>query len=305
VKMEKKELVRYGIGEWYGNLFKQISSAERVRLSEIRNLKSEPCPHRKDIELCNKNGGVCTLAAYKLADDKTGIMDIQNSGLVTLCPNRFWQNHTIFKAIGKELLNDEKPILIKEVNFLQRIDFEGNLSREFVGKIDLILTKNDHQNKILNWCAIELQAVYFSGMAMGPEFNEIRKQPHIIPYPKKIRRPDFRSSGPKRLMPQLEIKVPTLRRWGKKIAIVIDKPFFESIAKMKTVDSLSNADIAWFVVDYSGPNNSLNIYKTAYTTLESSIEGLTAGRPISITAFEDILLNYLLGKKDKLIRLFD
>jgi hypothetical protein len=143
------------------------------------------------------------MAFYRKAEDNSAIYD--NSDLVTLCPNRFWLNNLIFKEIGRHILNAEKPLLIKEVNFLQRIDFEGNIQNDFVGKIDLILTKNNHENRILDWCAIELQAVYFSGMAMGPEFNEIRKHPDIIPFLKNIRRPDFRSSGPKRLMPQLEI----------------------------------------------------------------------------------------------------
>ena len=300
--MSKHETVRYGIGEWYGRLFTKINPYDRKELAGVKGVKKVSCPHRKDIKMCNKNGGVCSLAAYRMDEDGSAIYN--NSDFVTLCPNRFWQNNLIFKEIGKHILKAEKPFLIKEVNFLQRIDFEGNIQNEFVGKIDLILTKNDHENRILDWCAIELQAVYFSGMAMGPEFNEIRKHPDIIPFPKKNRRPDFRSSGPKRLMPQLEIKVPTLRRWGKKIAIVVDKPFFESIAIMKPAHSLSNADIAWFVVDYQGTNNSIRVYRTIYTTLENSIEGLTAGTPVSISVFEKELEYYISTRKEKLINLF-
>ena len=30
-------------------------------------------------------------------------------------------------------------------------------------------------------------------------------------------------------MPQLEIKVPTLRRWSSKLAVAVDKPFFEAV----------------------------------------------------------------------------
>jgi hypothetical protein len=37
-----------------------------------------------------------------------------------------------------------------------------------------------------------------------------------VPFPAVQRRPDFRSSGPKRLMPQLQIKVPTISRWGRR-----------------------------------------------------------------------------------------
>ena len=100
------------------------------------------------------------------------------------------------------------------------------------------------------------------------------------------------------------IKVPTLRRWGKKMVIVVDKPFYESIAPMKNVPSLSNADIAWFIVNYDNPKNELNIYKTLFTTLESSVEGLTSGIPISKEKFENELSAYLTSKSDKLIRFF-
>ncbi len=100
------------------------------------------------------------------------------------------------------------------------------------------------------------------------------------------RRPDFRSSGPKRLMPQLQIKVPSLRRWGKKIAVVVDKSFFQSIAPMPEVDHLTNADIIWVIVNYEGESKKLKIIDKIYTTLEGSVKGLTAGIPISKQDFE-------------------
>ena len=74
---------------------------------------------------------------------------------------------------------------------------------------------------------------------------------------------------------------------------------------MKKVNSLSNADIAWIVVNYEGKNRDLKIYTTVFTTLESSVEGLTAGKPTSKENFERELQGYLSGKKEKLIRLFN
>src|SRR5262249_29127554 len=70
----------------------------------------------------------------------------------------------------------------------------------------------------LRWCALEIQAVYFSGKSMGREFAAIAQHEGLaIPFPAAHRRPDYRSSGPKRLMPQLQIKVPHCdgggRRW--------------------------------------------------------------------------------------------
>jgi hypothetical protein len=73
-----------------------------------------------------------------------------------------------------------------------------------VGKIDMVLVHPD--TSVLRWCALEIQAVYFSGASMSRDFN-VMKQWHGpgLPFPQGIRRPDFRSSGPKRLIPQLQI----------------------------------------------------------------------------------------------------
>jgi len=80
----------------------------------------------------------------------------------------------------------------------------------------------------LQWCAIEKQAVYFSGDRMNRDFEGVLSyRGRGIPFPAGKRRPDYRSSGPKRLMPQLQMKVPWFRRWGKKMAVVVDVDFFQ------------------------------------------------------------------------------
>jgi hypothetical protein len=145
----------------------------------------------------------------------------------------------------------------------------------------------------LDWCAIEIQAVYFSGPGMEEEFKYLRAfQQEGIPFPQKIRRPDYRSSAPKRLMPQLQIKVPTLRRWGKKMAIIVDRHFYNWMGKLGTNPDLSSSDIVWFVVDFeeSLTEQKLSLVRgkeTYSTTLEKAIEGLTGGFPVSLQTFED------------------
>jgi hypothetical protein len=108
--------------------------------------------------------------------------------------------------------------------------------------------------------------------------------------PAKLRRPDFRSSGPKRLLPQLQIKVPTLRRWGKKMAVIVDAAFFNSLGPMEHVDHVSNADIVWCIVTYdenqTGLTAPLRVSALVNTTLESAIVGLTAGKPVTKPEFE-------------------
>lgn len=249
-------------------------------------------------------------------------------GFAATCPMRFVENGTAFTSVAEAVLGTSAFEYVKEVGFLQRvlnpdqqpenvvgpIDAEG-VSRELenaenddqgelasvgdvenVGRIDTILVDSaNHQN----WCAVELQAVYFSGGEMGPDFTAIKAQvaplagsnePVQILAPAKRRRPDFRSSGPKRLLPQLQIKVPTLRRWGKKMAVIVDAGFFNSLGPMEHVDHVSNADIVWCVVTYDetpdGQAAPLRVSALINTTLESAIVGLTAGKAVTKPEFE-------------------
>ena len=205
----------------------------------------------------------------------------------------------------KDVLGVSDPTLVKEVQFLSSLvgDAEDEEGAEAVGRIDTILVDPDNDER---WCALELQSVYFSGEGMGSHLAQYRNTDIAPLYPDKNRRPDFRSSGPKRLMPQLQTKVPTLRRWGKKMAVVVDKPFFGSLGKMIEVNHISNADIAWYVVDYDS-NGSIGIDQVVFTTLESSVEALTAGKPLNQAEFEAEIQGFLYGKskraKAKVIKL--
>ena len=94
-------------------------------------------------------------------------------------------------------------------------------------------------------------------------------------------------------MPQLQIKVPSLRRWGKKMAVVVDRSFFLAMGKMRAVPNISNCDVAWFVLTYKQTAEglySLSEDQVQFTTLEDSVEGLTAGVPVSLETFEKRIL---------------
>jgi len=89
-------------------------------------------------------------------------------------------------------------------------------------------------------------------------------------------------------MPQLQIKVPTLRRWGKKMAVVVDRSFFDALGKMEDVSDISNADVAWFVVGYDESSTPIQLTRdfVCFTTLERAVEGLTGGMPVTLVEFE-------------------
>ena len=290
---------RYSIGEWYGVGFDRMTAdAWRQQASEelhTEGLTGKPCPFLVNL-VCNKKGGVCSLRSYQ----QIGSDPVQGVGpIVTTCPNRFLEENTIYRWVGETLLGTSDPIILSEIGFLDRLrptqdaEEETDLG-EFIGRIDNVLLHPD--KKPLEWCALEIQAVYFSGKAMSKEFEMLSHlQADTLPFPAAHRRPDWRSSGPKRLLPQLQTKTPTIRTWGKKIAVIIDEAFFNSLVGLDREKHLSNSEIAWFVVAYeSAPNGWKLVPKEAvFTKLDSSVKALTGGTPLSKEAFERQLITKL------------
>jgi hypothetical protein len=270
---------RFGVAELYGNDFTAMDADTLRKLAKVSH-KTQPCRFRGG--MCNKARGVCTLRRYSAPPDAKPPDEL----LVSVCPQRLTEAGLIWSWVGEELLGTKAPAVVKEVDFLLSSEKHGD-EAEAVGRLDTILVAPDSEP--MRWCAVELQAVYFSGKGMKSQFAEFAKwRGPGIPFPNEVRRPDYRSSGPKRLLPQLQVKVPTLRRWGKKMAVVTDRAFFESLGKMPTGAHLSSSDLAWFVVDYepSPKGYTLRRHAIHYLTLERAIEGLVGGEPLSAEEFE-------------------
>jgi len=303
---------RFGIGEWFGFNVTQLSGEERRQfaaeaLKPKKERTPQPCPFqaRKPDATCTKAGGVCSLRLYSyvahLENGRAVGVPVggQQGELRATCPYRFHEELEVFKWVGETILGDPDPLLVGEVGFLETgasTDSEGG---DDVGRIDMVLVSTKTPREApMEWAAIEIQAVYFSGDAMRSEF-EAFNDPAVdwVVFPAGRRRPDYRSSGPKRLMPQLQIKVPTLRRWGKKMAVAVDRAFFDSIGEMDNVSDISNADIAWFIVRFeevAGQKRARIVPdEVRYTTLERSVEGLTGGKPVPKPVFEQRILDKL------------
>lgn len=314
----KQHKQNYGIAEWYGKLYRNLDSEMRSAFAaEKSKLGAFPCPFLQDVPPlgpvsgnlnCKKRGGVCSIRNFHALSPTD---DLNFGPITTTCPNRFLEDGTIIAHIGERILGCQKPNFAKEIPFLKRpkslvakasvddLDAEqqsvdelaGLIDKEDVGKIDLVLVDPSDSE---NWCAVEIQAVYFSGAKMSDDIAAITNYAgNGIPMPGGVRRPDFRSSGPKRLMPQLMIKVPTLRRWGKKMAVVVDQAFFDAMDPMESESDISNSDIVWVVVDFTeqdGSNEaSLFVANTVFSTLEEAVKALTAGRPTTLDDFEQKL----------------
>jgi len=312
-KTFKEPTPRFGIGEWFGKVLTQLSPQERFELAtetlkEKKSRLKQACPFQalKTGAQCTKDGGVCSMRLYKFGTESgEGAVGAPIEGhlgsLRATCPYRFHENLEVFRWVGETILGDTQPKMVGEVGFLESGATMENEGGDDVGRIDMVLVGNEQiPGAPMTWCAVEIQAVYFSGDAMSVEFKAMSREPNdSILFPAGRRRPDYRSSGPKRLMPQLQIKVPTLRRWGKKMAVVVDRAFFDSIGEMDDVADISNADIAWFIVRFEevpGTKSSRLVRDDVrYTTLERSVEGLTGGKPVSKSIFESRLAEKLAG----------
>ncbi len=292
-------MIRYGIGEWFGHLFTSLSIADRKQFGVIAQkttkAANQPCPFKRisgNPTICNKRGGVCSFRLYECKNEKISAVCSVEKALVTMCPQRFLEGGLVHRWIGETLLGSEDTKILNEFKFLMvkgEAESEEDLQDEetkAVGRIDTVLVFEtiDH----LEWCPVEMQSVYFSGYSMTPEFKMLAESNEKLPLLLKARRPDWRSSGPKRLMPQLQIKVPTLRRWGKKLALVVDKAFYDEFGEAPQANDVSNADIIWFVVDYKASDNNAKLkqHSLRMTTLERSIESLVGGEPITKGDFE-------------------
>ena len=286
---------RYGIGEWYGNPMVDLTASNRQRLARAALGDEAPpsCPFQEGAPPCRKAGGVCSLQQYEAGQG--GRIESPENPPVIVCPARFEQNGLIIRWLAEIVgLPPEETMIAREIPFMQSTSTERP-----AGKIDLVIGRVGSGE--LHWYALEIQAVYFSGPGMSSQFELLRTDSEPLPpYPDRVRRPDWRSSSAKRLMPQLQVKAPTVRRWQTKIAVAVDSPFFEAIGGPSTNASqdVNDGDVIWPVPELTrdDPAGSYRLVRGHWEvlTLEASTEKLLAARTISRDAFEAVLREKLL-----------
>ena len=201
-----------------------------------------------------------------------------------LCPQRFDQDDTILKHLADIVgFNESESFIAHEVPFMR-----SPTTNKAAGLIDVVLING---KDVHEWYGLEIQAVYFSGPSMSTEFEILEHDNQSRPpYPRQLRRPDWRSSGAKRLMPQLQIKVPTLRQWGTKMAVAVDVNFFNAIGGVSgnSTHDINEGDIIWLVIGVSN-EHALEVRHWAVLSLEDSAAKLLAAKRIKRSEFETIL----------------
>jgi len=277
---------RFGIGEWFGQPLLGLSPARRAELARSAVQESEPpsCPFQSADARCSKKGGVCSIQRYEPSPDGRTAAALGQP--VIVCPWRFEESQTLVRWLADIVgIDPDDTYFAREVPFMR-----GTRTQKPAGKIDLVVAGGETPS--FRWFGLEIQAVYFSGTGMSTEFERLKDDLNLAPpFPNAIRRPDWRSSSAKRLMPQLEIKVPTLRRWASKLAVAVDRPFFDSVGgpSRNPSQDLDDGDIIWLVPELrSGADGSLELVRGHWEvlTLEQSRTKLLAAETISRSDFE-------------------
>lgn len=286
---------RYGMTEWFGHSFRGLSHVDVGRLAvaaEAPPLDATsqrpgklPCPFQKGTP-CAKPGGVCSIRPY--GEGPAGGLGKPAGEPVITCPKRFEEDQLLVRWLAEIVGFDLSTAMVaREVPFMR-----SSSTGKPAGKIDLVV--GQAVGNALTWYGLEIQAVYFSGEGMKREFARLRNQPERPRFPAANRRPDWRSSSAKRLMPQLQVKVPTLRRWGAKLAVAVDAPFFDALGGPSARPSrdLSDGDIIWLVprlVPDEKGRHRLTRGHWEVLTLEDSSDKLLAADTISRNDFETTL----------------
>jgi hypothetical protein len=221
---------------------------------------------------CPFLGSACTKQSRS---EPLGICSYTDGREATVvCPNRFREGGRIFVDAGRAAFGVGKRILAaREVRLLELPD-----THRKIGKIDYIVALLNENDEPVDFAAVEVQAVYISGAGTRPPFNEYLESGALSDAGR--RRPDFRSSAQKRLMPQLSLKVPVFRRWGKRFFVAVDAAFFAEMPRMPAVAE-GNAEITWMVYPFMRGDRGFAMQNPMlhHTLWDDVITSLREGNP--------------------------
>lgn len=240
----------------------QSAEAKRYR-------KYRLCPFNNKVPNCTKDK----------AKDPLGVCSIFHEKEITItCPIRFRQDWLITDHAAEFFFpTGANWSSLTEVRLS---DFNGKSA----GNIDLVLVAYDEKGKIYDFGALEIQAVYISGNVRSP-FEHIMsdtKANRLFDWSKEPNypRPDYLSSSRKRLAPQLLFKGGILNSWKKKIAVALNKSFFETLPPLKRVEK-EEADIAWHIYELRPESSRFRLEQVdvVYTEFHSALQTITQPLP--------------------------
>lgn len=261
----------------------------------VANVSSDADRYRKN-KLCPFNNKVPSCTKDK-AENPLGVCSVLDGDLVAItCPIRFRQDWLIAEdAAAFFFPAGTSWTSLTEV----RINDRYNKS---AGNIDVVLVSYDGSGRILDFGALEVQAVYISGN-IRKAFEYYMENPAgrvDMDWTKErfYPRTDYLSSSRKRLAPQLIYKGGILHAWSKKQAVAVDSSFFNTLPTMMEVDK-SEAEMAWLVYDLQLDQQKrykLERFRTVYTQFNTALEKITRAEAGDIQHFMEHLQEKLDAK---------
>jgi len=214
-----------------------------------------------------------------------------------VCPHRFLEKKRLFRDAGRLAFGDGAEIVVAPE--MRILDIPGARTRR-IGKVDYVLAKLNSKDQVSDFAALEVQAVYISGDSVKPAFHHYLASGNFEGQ-NCFRRIDPRSSLQKRLVPQLNLKVPVFRRWGKKFFVALDSMLFEHFPEFRTSCSIQNSEITWLVYRFAktGERYAMREPKILYSLWEDVLDSLREGNAPTPGEIQEEIDR----KKDSLLRI--
>jgi hypothetical protein len=265
------------LAEVFGHLITdRSSSANRYRRTRL-------CPFNNKVPNCTKDKAKNPLGVCSIFHD---------NHVVITCPIRFRQDWIIANHAAEFFFAPEATwSSLTEVRL-------NDASGKSAGNIDVMLVAYDQRGTIYDFGALEVQAVYISGNVRDP-FEHYMKHPKANQsmdwsnqpnYP----RPDYLSSSRKRLAPQLLFKGGILNSWNKRIAVALNKSFFDTLPPLRHTKK-DLADIAWMIYDVKPGAGKFQLERvdTVYTKFGAALDQITRSTPGHMQDFVKLLQDRL------------
>ncbi len=259
--MPRAQRPQQPLGEVFGFPATNLSvDAEHYRQNRL-------CPFNNKVPSCTKDK----------ANDPLGVCSVIHEGKpVITCPIRFRQDWRI--AVDAAAFFFPKGTAWTSLVEIPLKDGDGLAA----GNIDVVLVSYDDQGRLLDFGALEVQAVYISGNVRQP-FEYYMQNRHAELDMDWSRRPlypnpDYLSSSRKRLAPQLLYKGTILKGWGKKQAVAVQRSFYGTLPDLPRV-SPDEADLVWLIYDLEhNPERdvyTLTLAESIYSNFQPALDRIT------------------------------
>ena len=268
---------KHPLAEVFGHLTTDFS--ERA----IDYRQDRLCPFNHKVPNCTKDK----------AKNPLGVCSIfHNQSPVITCPIRFREDWLIVKDAADFFFHEGATW--SSLTEVRLNDAYGKSA----GNVDVVLVAYDEREHIYDFGALEIQAVYISGNVRdpfeyyiaSPERHKNMDWSNQNNYP----RPDYLSSSRKRLAPQLIFKGGILNYWNKKIAVALNKGFYDTLP-ISSLDSVSKeeGEIGWFVYDlaHDSADQRFKLVKVdeVFTKFQPSLVKITTPQPGKMDDFINLL----------------